>query len=88
MYLFLENILKRQSKIPINNIFKETNEIVAIKKFKENARSFIKRELKMLNTLKSSEFIINLKEAFKRNEKIYFIFEYVERVMLSLFFFG
>lgn len=56
---------------------------MAIKKFKENGRNFIKRELKMLNTLKSCEFIINLKEAFRRNEKIYFIFEYVERVSLN-----
>ena len=59
---------------------KDTNEIVAIKKFKENAKNFIRRELKMLNTLKSCEYVINLKEAYKRKEKVYFIFEYVERV--------
>lgn len=34
----------------------------------------------MLNSLKSCEFIVNLKEAYKRKEKVYFIFEYVERV--------
>ena len=53
---------------------------MAIKKFKENAKCFIKRELKMLNSLKSCEFIVTLKEAYKRKEKIYFVFEYVERV--------
>ena len=70
--------------IVVKALNKETNEIVAIKKFKDNARLFIKRELKMLNSLKSCEFIINLKEAFRRNEKIYFIFEYVERTVLEL----
>ena len=65
-------------------LLKETNELVAIKKFKENAKSFIKRELKMLNSLKSCEFIVTLKEAYKRKEKIYFVFEYVERVSAFL----
>ena len=70
----------------VKAVNRETNETVAIKKFKENGRSFIKRELKMLNTLKSCEFVINLKEAFRRNEKIYFIFEYVERVSFHTVF--
>ena len=35
----------------------------------------------MLNTLKSCEYVVNLKEAYRRKEKIYFIFDYVERVM-------
>jgi cyclin-dependent kinase-like len=61
-------------------MFQETKELVAIKKFKENAKNFIKRELKMLNCLKSCEFIVTLKEAYRRKEKIYFIFEYVDRV--------
>ena len=61
---------------------KETGQIVAIKKFKDNAKNFIRRELKMLNSLKSCEYIINLKEAYKRKEKVYFIFEYVERVII------
>ena len=74
--------LKGTYGIVVRALNKETNEIVAIKKFKENAKCFIKRELKMLNSLKSCEFIINLKEAFRRSEKIYFIFEYVERVII------
>ena len=37
----------------------------------------------MLNNLKSSEFIVTLKEAYRRKEKIYFIFEYVEKVNKS-----
>lgn len=65
--------------IYLNNS-KETKELVAIKKFKENAKNFIKRELKMLNYLKTSEFIVSLKEAYKRKEKIYFVFEYVDKV--------
>lgn len=65
-------------------MFKETKELVAIKKFKENAKNFIKRELKMLNCLKSCEFIVTLKEAYRRKEKIYFIFEYVDRVSINV----
>jgi hypothetical protein len=40
----------------------------------------------MLNSLKSCEFVINLKEAYKRKEKVYFIFEYVERVRIGCYF--
>ena len=39
----------------------------------------------MLNCLKSCEFIVSLKEAYKRKEKIYFIFEYVDRVLIFKF---
>ncbi len=62
---------------------KETHELVAIKKFKDNAKNFIKRELKMLNNLKSCEFVVTLKEAYRRKEKIYFIFDYVEKVKIQ-----
>lgn len=34
----------------------------------------------MLNSLRSCENVVNLKEAYKRKEKIYFIFEYVDKV--------
>lgn len=57
--------------------------MVAIKKFKDIAKNFIRRELKMLNSLRSCENVVNLKEAFKRKEKIYFIFEYVDKVCMK-----
>jgi cyclin-dependent kinase-like len=66
---------------PIENILKDNKNIVAIKKFKENSKSFVKRELKMLNLLKSCEFVVTLKEAYRRKEKIYFIFDYVDKVI-------
>jgi len=34
-------------------LYKEAQEFVAIKRFKENGKSLIKRELKMLNNLRS-----------------------------------
>ncbi len=69
------------------NFSKDTKDIVAIKKFKENSKSFVKRELKMLNLLKSCEFVVTLKEAYRRKEKIYFIFDYVDKVTLILIVF-
>ncbi|KAF7205012.1 cyclin-dependent kinase-like 5 isoform X1 [Nothobranchius furzeri] len=67
---------------------KETNEIVAIKKFKdseenEEVKETTLRELKMLRTLKQ-ENIVELKEAFRRRGKLYLVFEYVEKNMLEL----
>ncbi|KAB5546648.1 hypothetical protein PHYPO_G00074460 [Pangasianodon hypophthalmus] len=67
---------------------KETNEIVAIKKFKdseenEDVKETTLRELKMLRTLKQ-ENIVELKEAFRRRGKLYLVFEYVEKNMLEL----
>uniref|UniRef100_A0AAZ3NU52 Protein kinase domain-containing protein n=1 Tax=Oncorhynchus tshawytscha TaxID=74940 RepID=A0AAZ3NU52_ONCTS len=67
---------------------KETNELVAIKKFKdseenEEVKETTLRELKMLRTLKQ-ENIVELKEAFRRRGKLYLVFEYVERNMLEL----
>uniref|UniRef100_A0A3Q1B8B1 Cyclin-dependent kinase-like 5 n=1 Tax=Amphiprion ocellaris TaxID=80972 RepID=A0A3Q1B8B1_AMPOC len=66
----------------------ETNEIVAIKKFKdseenEEVKETTLRELKMLRTLKQ-ENIVELKEAFRRRGKLYLVFEYVEKNMLEL----
>uniref|UniRef100_A0A671WAJ9 Cyclin-dependent kinase-like 5 n=1 Tax=Sparus aurata TaxID=8175 RepID=A0A671WAJ9_SPAAU len=71
--------------IPLHN---ETNEIVAIKKFKdseenEEVKETTLRELKMLRTLKQ-ENIVELKEAFRRRGKLYLVFEYVEKNMLEL----
>eukprot|EP01135_Chromosphaera_perkinsii_P000169 Nk52_evm65s32 gene=Nk52_evmTU65s32 len=67
---------------------KETNETVAIKKFKEGeddetVRKTTLRELKVLRMLKQ-ENIVSLKEAFRRKGKLYLVFEYVERNMLEL----
>jgi len=67
---------------------KETDEIVAVKKFKdreddEGVQKTTLRELKMLKTLKQ-ENIVELKEAFRRRGKLYLVFEYVEKNMLEL----
>ncbi|XP_042605981.1 cyclin-dependent kinase-like 5 isoform X3 [Cyprinus carpio] len=67
---------------------KETNEIVAIKKFKdseenEEVKETTLRELKMLRSLKQ-ENIVELKEAFRQRGKLYLVFEYVEKNMLEL----
>ncbi|XP_077864308.1 uncharacterized protein LOC100378564 [Saccoglossus kowalevskii] len=63
---------------------KESNEMVAIKKFKdseenEDVRRTILRELKVLRQLKQDN-IVELREAFRRKGKLYLVFEYVERV--------
>lgn len=63
------------------DFYKETGQYFAIKKFKSNAKPFIKRELNMLNCLKSCSFVVSLKEAIRRKEKIYFIFEYIDKVI-------
>ncbi|XP_044176321.1 cyclin-dependent kinase-like 5 isoform X1 [Acropora millepora] len=67
---------------------KETNEIVAIKKFKdseenEDVKRTTLRELKVLRMLKQ-ENIVELREAFRRRGKLYLVFEYVERNMLEM----
>lgn len=54
----------------------------------EEVKETTLRELKMLRTLKQDN-IVELKEAFRRRGKLYLVFEYVERVsltMLSLLF--
>ena len=65
---------------------KETNEIVAIKKFKETeddlVKKTIKRELKVLKLLKH-ENIVEFKEAIKQKNNIYIVFEYVEKNLLE-----
>ncbi|EAS02307.2 cyclin-dependent kinase-like Serine/Threonine kinase family protein (macronuclear) [Tetrahymena thermophila SB210] len=67
---------------------RETNEILAIKKFKETeddelVRKNIQREVKMLKTLKHKN-IVGLVEAFKRKGRIYLVFEYVEKNLLEV----
>lgn len=68
---------------------KETNETVAIKKFKENedddpmVRKTTLREVKMLRFLKHVN-IVALKEAFRRKGRLYLVFEYVEKNLLEV----
>lgn len=67
---------------------KETNDIVAIKKFKdgeenEDAKRITFRELKVLRMLKQ-ENIVQLREAFRKKGRLYLVFEYVEKNMLEL----
>ncbi|GLC70208.1 hypothetical protein PLESTF_000938000 [Pleodorina starrii] len=67
---------------------KETGEIVAVKKFKESdedeiVRKTTLREVKMLRALRQ-ENIVNLKEAFRRKQKLYLVFEYVEHNLLEV----
>jgi cyclin-dependent kinase-like len=66
---------------------KETAEIVAIKKFKESdddeiLRKTTLREVKVLRMLRHNN-IVSLKEAFKRKQKLYLVFEYVEKNLLE-----
>ncbi|CAD8081646.1 unnamed protein product [Paramecium primaurelia] len=67
---------------------KETNECVAIKKFKETeddetVKKSIQREVKMLRMIKHPN-IIQLKEAFKKKGKIFLVFQFVDRNLLEL----
>ncbi|EEY69272.1 cyclin-dependent kinase, putative [Phytophthora infestans T30-4] len=68
---------------------KETNETVAIKKFKENedddpmVRKTTLREVKLLRFLKHGN-IVALKEAFRRKGRLYLVFEYVEKNLLEV----
>jgi serine/threonine protein kinase len=66
---------------------KETNEVVAIKKFKDSEDEIVQksmvRELKVLKKLKHDN-IVQLKECFKRKSKLYLVFEYVEKNLLEM----
>lgn len=67
---------------------KETSEFVAIKKFKESeedeaVRKTTIREVKVLRMLKN-ENIVQLKEAFRRQGKLYLVFEYVDKNLLEV----
>lgn len=67
---------------------KDTNEVVAVKKFKESEEDDVVkkttlREVKILRILKH-ENIVQLKEAFRRKGKLYLVFEFVERSMLDI----
>jgi len=67
---------------------KETNDVVAIKKFKESeddeiVRKTTLREVKILRMLKHDN-IVTLREAFRRKGRLYLVFEYVERTLLEV----
>ena len=66
---------------------KETAELVAIKRFKESeedeiVRKTIGREIKVLRMLKH-ENIVQLKQAFRKQGKLYLVFEYMDRNLLE-----
>ena len=66
---------------------KETNKFVAIKKFKEVEDELVqktmKRELKMLQSLRHPN-IVDFQEAFIHKNKLFLVFEYVEKNLLEL----
>ena len=66
---------------------KKTNEIVAIKKYKEKdcieLRKVLKREIEILKKLKH-ENIIELKEVFLKDSYYYLVFEYANKNLLEL----
>ncbi|KAG9393624.1 cyclin-dependent kinase like [Carpediemonas membranifera] len=67
---------------------KQTGEIVAVKKFKESeddpaVRKTTLREVKILRMLKHPN-IVALKEAFRRQKKLYLVFEFCDRNLLEV----
>ena len=67
---------------------RETNEIVAIKKFKESdsdqtIRKISLREAKILKIVDHPN-IVHLKESFRRKEKQHLVFEYAEKTVLEV----
>lgn len=67
---------------------RENGEYVAIKKFKEGeddeaVRKTTIREVKILRILKH-ENVVQLREAFRRQGKLYLVFEYVEKTLLEI----
>lgn len=67
---------------------KESNEIVAIKKFKESdaielIRKTSIREVKILRMLNHNN-IVKLKEAFRRKGKLYLVFEFMDNSLLEV----
>lgn len=80
-YEILERIGEGEYGVVLKGRNKETGELVAIKKFKEDDtdeenKRVILREVKILKTL-SHENIIELKEAFRKKGRIYLVCEYV-----------
>jgi len=71
---------------------KATNELIAIKKFKDNTdnsnnkniKRTILREIKMLRSLKHPLFVVSLQEQFKRRGRVHLVFEYIDKSLLDL----
>jgi cyclin-dependent kinase-like len=66
---------------------KATGQIVAIKKFKESdedeqVRKTALREIRILKQLRHDN-IVSLLDVFRRNGKLYLVFEYVQRTILE-----
>lgn len=69
-------------------VVKESQETVAIKKFKEgDENELVKRttlrEVKMLRSLKQKN-IVQLKDAFRRRQRLYLVFEFIEKNLLRV----
>ncbi len=68
---------------------KKTKEIVAIKKFKDKdvenrgIKKVIVRELRALRKLKHQN-MVELKDVFKQNERLYMIFEFCQNSLLEI----
>ncbi len=67
---------------------RESGEMVAIKEFKmsdedETIRKTMLREVKILRMLRHNN-IVNLIEAFKRQAKLFLVFEYVDKNLLQV----
>lgn len=68
------------------------NEMVAIKKFKDNIdktnnhdiKRTIVREIKMLRKLQNFEYVVQLQDQYKRRGRIHLVFEYIDQSLLNL----
>lgn len=73
--------------VVLKAINKETQEVVAIKKFKESdTNPIIKKialwEVKALKNVQN-ENIVKFKEAYRKNKKLNIVFEFVEKTVLE-----
>eukprot|EP01029_Cantina_marsupialis_P016369 TRINITY_DN3642_c0_g1_i1.p1 TRINITY_DN3642_c0_g1~~TRINITY_DN3642_c0_g1_i1.p1 ORF type:complete len:854 (+),score=241.71 TRINITY_DN3642_c0_g1_i1:82-2643(+) len=62
---------------------KESDEIVAIKKFKEPEDAVTMREIKLLQRIQNDN-IVSIKNVFKENNRLHVVFEYVDQDVLAL----
>jgi len=69
-------------------VHRQTNRVVAIKRFKQNesedehVRKTMNREIKVLNDFKNDN-IVSLIEVFREKEKLHLVFEFEERTLLE-----